>query len=221
MKKFNVIDSNSTQSTTTSGKGEIGDVNSSTGAEKHGQMGNDNTSQSSADFSSVDELKQFFSGLGASEGATASGSSIRTLITSSLVDMLSDSNVQRVAESPGKNGDEFIKPGDQLINHVKWYVESASDEIASLRADQELFDAEKSNLNEQIYELRKAEREKDLKIAKLTSELKAANALSKSVLCSRCEEPKKYGVAGMNFCGLVCIRKASIDLRGAEGLTNE
>lgn len=218
MKKFEVIDLNSTQSTTTSEKGKIGDSdgNSSTGAEEHGQMGNKNIN-----FSSVDELKRFFGELGASEGAAANDSLIRTVKTSSQVDMLSDSNVQRMAENPGNNDDELINPGDMLIDYVKWYVGSASGEIASLRADQDLFDAEKRNLKGQIHLLREAEREKDLKIAKLTSELKAANALSKSKVCSRCEEPKKFSVAEMNFCGLVCIRKASIDLRGAEGLTIE
>lgn len=86
-----------------------------------------------------------------------------------------------------------------------------------MRGDQELFEAEKNGLNEQIYNLRVAGCKKDKKI----DELKVANALRKSVLCSRCDEPKKYGVAGMHFCGIACIRKAFNDLRGANELADE
>lgn len=194
MKEFKEDDLDPTQSTTTSEKGEIGD-------------GDKDATRSSTDFSSMDELKQFFSGLENLEEATASGAKIHS---SSLADMLSESEfVDMTSGNP-----ENLNPGDKLINHVKWYVNEAGQEITSLRADIEMFETEKSNLNDQIYK-------KDQEIAKLTRELKEANELRKSVLCSRCNEPKKYGVAGMNFCGVLCIRKAFIDLRGADELINE
>lgn len=190
----------------------------------HDKMGDDdmNVSQSSVttDFSSMDELKQFVTGLGNLQDETSSGQTQALRPTEILIDTEYQAMTTEELDNVVNGGNKRLSEGDKLINHVKWYVGTASEEISSLRGDQELFEAEKNSLNEQIYNLRVAEREKDKEIDALTAELKAANALRKSVLCSRCNEPKKYGVAGMNFCGIACIRKAFIDLRGADELFN-
>lgn len=140
-----------------------------------------NSSQSSAtnEFSSILELKEF---LGNSGQGSVSGNANRS---QSLIDMLTDDtdlkgdSFQCMGDNDENLDDEGaanVTEGQKLLDHVKWYIDNSAAEISSLRCDQEMFDAEKGNLNEIIHNLRKTVHEKDGKITELTAELNATNA---------------------------------------------
>lgn len=159
-------------------------------------------------FSSINELMQFCNSARSSRAGTPSGPGACSL---SLMNLLDDDGMDDQSKGITKENTKSLNDGDELINHVKWFVDSAAKEITSLRQDQELFEAEKNGLREQISKANQ-------KISELTAELETANAARKSNVCSRCDGAKTLNLRGINFCSVECIKKTYNDLHGAEKL---
>lgn len=158
------------------------------------------TTATGGEFSSVEELKNFF--------CSMETENTDVTCSQSLINILSNPDSHLETD---QNREIFdLSEGEKLINHVKWFVEATTN-------DNQSFQVEKNDLIAQINNLRL---DKDRQIRELTLELNAANASKKSMVCARCNNPRTLGLLGMHFCSVACVRKAAADLRGAETIPN-
>lgn len=199
-----------------------------------------NSSQSStiSEFSSVNELKQFFEAKEKDVGASVSGNANPSpSFNNMLIDDINliDGSLPVMGENSENlddDGTENLTDGEKLVNYVKWFVDTCSAEITSLRSDQEMFDAQTNNLNGKINDLKVDVCNKEREINELKKKLNTANAEilvlknsverltleSKANLCIRCNNKKTISVAGMPFCSVNCIKQAASSLEGASNL---
>lgn len=171
-------------------------------------------------FLSVDEMSQHFLAIGSDDNAVDVANPKESLLEKMLIDAGDDSQELLTNEMNDINFavEEDISEGEKLIKHVKWFVSGVTDEIASLREDAKLFDAERNGHKEKQHQLTSSLRKKDHEIAKLKAELVVANQMHKNNVCICCNNPQKFTVGDVRFCGFECIKKTSKNLRGAEKL---
>lgn len=162
-------------------------------------------------FSSVAEFNQYLAGY-SNDGGT--GTKDPTSLERMLIDHSDDEETGGLTE----NKPVQISEGKKLIQHVQWFVDTTDYQIQSLNADAELFDAERNGFKLKNYNLSESLREKDLEIFELKAELAKANMFHKEKLCTRCDQPKKYSVAQMQFCSIKCIKQVTKDLEGSDKL---
>lgn len=127
---------NTMLSTTNSGNNDgDGDEDNMSSVETNAQSKMDDddisASQSSVttDFSSMDELKQFFSGLGNLQEETSSGQTQAPSPTEILIDPQYQAMAIEELDNVFNGGTPRLSEEAKLINHVKWYVGKASEEI--------------------------------------------------------------------------------------------
>lgn len=170
-------------------------------------------------FSNVAELNQYLVGFDDDGAAKNQPTLLERMLTDYSDDLQQGSTNEQISGgSLTENQQVKLSDGEKLIQHVKWFVDVADEEIRSLQADAELFDAERNGFKQKNYELSESSREKDLEIAELKAELATANMFHKEKVCNRCDKPKKFVVGNIRFCSILCIKQATKDLEGAEKL---
>lgn len=163
-------------------------------------------------FSSVAELNQYLAG---SDDGGGTGTRASTSLERMLMD---DSDDEETAAGLTENDPVQYSQGEKFIKYAQWFVNTTDEQIKSLNTDAELFDAERSGFKLKNHKLSETLREKDLEINKLKAELAKANMFHKEKSCIRCDQPKKYSVAKMQFCSIKCIKQATKDLEGSDEL---